>query len=149
VSDSLDRRAFLRRAIGAAGWGLAVPLFAACAPSAAPGSTAAPAAKPAAPAASPAAPANITKVGYACASINPYHIVAVIGTEKPDLMRKYGVEVDMVIANNSPNSVNALVGGSVSVASVTPESAWPAQAQTPDVQQILGAANGTPYLLLL
>jgi NitT/TauT family transport system substrate-binding protein len=159
VSRNLDRRAFLRRAIGAAGWGLAVPLFTACAPSGAPSPTATPAAKPtdagkpaeaAKPAAAaPAAPANITKVGYACASINPYHIVAVIGTEKPDMMRKYGVEVDMVIANNSPNSVNALVGGSVSTASVTPESAWAAQVQTPDVQQILGAANGTPYQLFV
>ena len=167
-----DRRTFLRNAIGALGWGLAVPLFAACAPASTPSPTAAPAkpaeskpaeaAKPAdkpaeskpadkaaAPAAAPAAGGNVTKVSYACASINPYHIIAVLGTEKPDLMRKHGVEIDVVIANNSPNSVNALVSGSVNLAAVTPESAWPAQAQQPDVMQIIGAANGTPYVFVV
>jgi NitT/TauT family transport system substrate-binding protein len=57
--------------------------------------------------------------------------------------------MDVVIANNSPNSVNALVGNSVTVASVTPEAAWPAQSQTPDIQQIIGAADGTPYILIV
>lgn len=169
MAASPDRRTFLRRTIGAAGWCLAMPLFAACAPAAAPSPTAAPAkptegaaqaptssapkpteaAKAAAPVAAPAAPASITKVSYACASINPYHIVAVVGTEKPDLMRKHGVEVDVVLAQNSPNAVNALVGGSVNVAAVTPEAVWPAQAQTPDVRQVIAVADGTPYALVV
>ena len=176
MSGSLDRRAFLRRAIGAAGWGLAIPLFAACAPAATPSPTAAPAkpaekaadkpadkpvaaaptaaakpaeSKPAEKAAAPAAGGSVTKVSYACASLNPYHIVAILGTEKPDLARKHGIEFDVVIANNSPNSVNAAVSGSVNVACVTPEAVWPAQNSTPDLKQIIGAADGTPYVLMV
>ena len=173
MAANADRRTFLRSAIGALGWGLAVPLFAACAPTSTPSPTAAPAKpadskpaeaakpadkpaeaakpaeKPAEKAAAPAAGGNVTKVSYVCASINPYHIVAVLATEKPELMRPHGVEIDVVIANNSPNSVNALVSGSVNFAAVTPESAWPAQAQTPDVLQVVGAANGTPYVFVV
>lgn len=52
--SSLERRSFLRRALGAAGWGLAVPLFAACQP-AAPAPTPTTAAKPTEPP-KPAAP---------------------------------------------------------------------------------------------
>jgi ABC-type nitrate/sulfonate/bicarbonate transport system substrate-binding protein len=167
MSEGLDRRAFLRQAIGAASWSLAIPLFAACAPAAAPGPTAVPApkpteapkpaeaakptevAKPAEKAAAPAAPANVTKLTYAMVTYSPYHIVPIVTSEKPELMRKFGLELDIVVTNNSPNSVNAMVGGSVHAAGVTPESAWPAQAQTPDVQQIAALANGTPYQLFV
>ena len=167
MSEGLDRRAFLRRAIGAAGWSLAIPLFAACAPAAAPSPTAAPAskpteaakpaeaakpteaAKPAEKAAAPAAPANVTKLTYAMVTYSPYHIVPIVTSEKPELMRKFGIELDIVVTNNSPNSVNAMVGGSVHAAGVTPESAWPAQAQTPDIQQIAAMGNGTPYQLFV
>src|SRR6266540_655438 len=168
MSASLDRRAFLRVALGAGGWGLAMPLFAACGPAAAPAPTAAPAkpaeapkapeAKPAAPVAppaapapttAPAAPASVTKISYAMVTYSPYHIAAIAAAEKPELMRKHGAEIDIIITNNSPNSVNAMVGGSVNFAGVTPEAAWPAQAQTPDIQQVMGVANGTPYQLFV
>ncbi len=66
MPSSVDRRAFLRRVVMAAGWALAVPLAAACGPPAVPpeaskGKPAEPAkppeaAKPAAPVAPPAAP---------------------------------------------------------------------------------------------
>ncbi|SRR6266542_764449 len=163
MSAHLDRRTFLRRAIGAAGWALAVPLLAACGPAAAPAPTAAPAKpaeapKPAAPVAppaapapttAPAAPAGVTKISYAMVTYSPYHIVPISAAEKPELMRKHGAEIDIIITNNSPNSVNAMVGGSVNFAGVTPESGWPAQAQTPDIQQVIGVANGTPYQLFV
>src|SRR6266542_253626 len=156
MSAHLDRRTFLRRAIGAAGWALAVPLLAACGPAAAPAPTAAPAKpaeapKPAAPVAPPAAPApttapaavgGVTKISYAMVTYSPYHIVPIISVEKPEMFRKYGVELDIVVTNNSPNSVSAMVGGSVNLAGGTPESVWPAQAQTPDIQLIMGMAKG-------
>jgi NitT/TauT family transport system substrate-binding protein len=142
----LDRRTFLRRAVAAAGWGLTMPLFAACAPGATP-SPAAPAATQ--PAAAPAAGKAVAKVSYGMASVNPYHIVAVVATEKPDLTRSHGVEVDMVTTQNSPNAVQAVVGGSLNIGSVTPEATWPAQDKTPDLFQIMGSANGTPYALIV
>jgi len=137
-------------------------LLAACAP-AAPSPTAAPpeAAKgkppepakdqapSAAPTTAPAAVGGVTKISYAMVTYSPYHIVPIISVEKPEMFRKYGVELDIVVTNNSPNSVSAMVGGSVNLAGGTPESVWPAQAQTPDIQLIMGMAKGTPYQLFV
>jgi NitT/TauT family transport system substrate-binding protein len=135
-----DRRTFLRQAIGVAGAGFVVPLLAACSQ---------PAGPPAAPANSaPAAAKSVTKISYAFASINGFHFVADIGFEKPDLAHKFGIEFDLLTTTNSPNAVNALVGGSVDVAAATPDSAWPAQDKAPDVKQLFPIADGTPYVLL-
>ena len=140
-----DRRTFLKRAIGTAGAGLVVPLFgAACAPTPASGPASQPAA---APTTAPAAVA-ITKVSYAYASPNGFHFVATVGGEKPDLLHKFGLEFDLLTTTNSPNAVNALVGGSVNAAAATPDSAWPAQDKAPDVKQLWAVAEGTPYVLL-
>jgi NitT/TauT family transport system substrate-binding protein len=170
MTATLDRRRFLRRAMAAAGWGFAMPLLAACAPAATTGPTAAPpqaakdkpteapkaagptaGAAPAAtqPAAAPAVAKAVTKVSYGMASVNPYHIVAVVGAEKPDLTRSHGVEFETITTQNSPNAVQAVVGGSLNIASVTPEATWPAQDKTPDLFQIIGSANGTPYALIV
>ena len=75
----------------------------------------------------PAAGASVTKVSYAYASPNGFHFVATVGGEKPDLVHKFGIEFDLLTTTNSPNAVNALVGGSVNTAAATPDSAWPAQ----------------------
>jgi ABC-type nitrate/sulfonate/bicarbonate transport system substrate-binding protein len=135
-----DRRTFLRQAIGVASAGFVVPLLAACSQ---------PAASPAAPATTaPAAVKSVTKVSYAFASVNGFHIVADIGNEKPDIPHKFGIEFDLLTTTNSPNAVNALVGGSVDVAAATPDSAWPAQDKAPDVKQLFAISDGTPYVLL-
>jgi NitT/TauT family transport system substrate-binding protein len=141
-----DRRTFLKRAIGTAGAGLVVPLFAACAPP--PPSPATAGQSSAAPTTAPAAVAGITRVSYAYASPNGLHFVATVGNEKPDLMHKFGLEFDLLTTTNSPNAVNALVGGSVNVAAATPDSAWPAQEKAPDVKQLFSVAEGTPYVLI-
>ena len=133
------RRTFLRHAIGAASAGLLVPLFAGCAPSPPPA---------AAPTTAPAAGAGVAKVSYAYASVNGLHFVATVGGEKPELPRKFGIEFDLLTTTNSPNAVNALVGGSVNVAAVTPDSAWPAQDKAPDAKQLIAIADGTPYVLI-
>ena len=166
---SVDRRTFLRRALAAAGWGLAVPLFAACAPAAAPSPTAAPAPKPAgpapaaspaaapaapAPAASPAAaapatPASVTKVSYGIVSYNPFHIVIIVGTEKPELMRQHGVEIDLLLTGSAPAAVQAIVGGSMNMTTATMESAWAAQDKSPGLYQIADVSVGYPYSLIV
>src|SRR5579864_5455316 len=78
-----DRRTFLKLAIGAAGAGVALPLLSACS---APASTTAPAQT------APAVNTQITKVSYAYASANGLHYVATVGSEKPDLPHKFGIE---------------------------------------------------------
>jgi NitT/TauT family transport system substrate-binding protein len=143
-----DRRTFLKQAIGAAGASFVVPLAAACAPTA-PQPAAAPTTAPGAPpTTAPAAASGLTKVSYAYASPNGLHFVASVGGEKPDLAHKFGIEFDLLTTTNSPNAVNALVGGSVNVAAVTPDSAWPAQDKAPDAKQLIAVADGTPYVLL-
>src|SRR4029077_2577100 len=102
----------------------------------------------AAPTTAPAAGTSITKVSYAYASPNGFHFVATVGGEKPELAHKFGVEFDLLTTTNSPNAVNALVGGSVNVAAATPDSAWPAQDKAPDVKALWPVANGTPYVML-
>jgi ABC-type nitrate/sulfonate/bicarbonate transport system substrate-binding protein len=177
MPSSIDRRLFLRRAAGAAALAVALPLLNACSQStpapapapakpteapkpAAPAAPAAPApAAPAPAAASPAAAAPaqaapaavgpVTKVSYAFASVNPYHIVTVVGTEKPELIKPFGIEFDQIITTNSPNAVQALVSGSVNVASFTPDACWAAQDRGTDVMQIMGCADGTPYALIV
>ena len=150
-----DRRTFLKHCIGAASAGLAVSLFAACAPStstpAPSGGQSAPASQSqsaAAPTTAPAQGTSVTKISYGYASPNGLHYVATVGNEKPDLPHKFGIEFDLVTTTNSPNAVNALVGGSVNIAAVTPDSSWPALDKAPDVKQLWVVANGTPYVLL-
>src|SRR5712692_11229739 len=143
-----DRRTFLKHVIGAASAGFTVPLFAACAPASTP--TPASQAQPqsAAPTTAPATGASVTKVSYAYASPNGFHFVATVGSEKPDLPHKFGIEFDLLTTTNSPNAVNALMGGSVNVAGATPDSAWPAQDKAPDAKQLIAIAEGTPYVLI-
>src|SRR5918912_630352 len=140
-----DRRAFLKAVMGAAGAGLAVQLVAACSPASAPTATQAPGAGGQQ---APAQASGTTKVSYAFASVNPYHWVAVVASEKPELPGKFGIQYDLVTTTNSPNAMNALVGGSVDVAVVTPDSAWPAQDKAPDVKQLFATGDGTPYVLM-
>lgn len=145
-----DRRTFLKHAVGAAGAGLLVPVFAGCAPAATPIQSSGSSSRPeqAAPTTAPAASAGVTRVSYAFASPNGLHFVATVGSEKPELPHKFGIEFDLLTTTNSPNAVNALVGGSVNVAAATPDSAWPAQDKAPDVKQLIAVADGTPYVLL-
>jgi ABC-type nitrate/sulfonate/bicarbonate transport system substrate-binding protein len=143
-----DRRAFLRLGLGSA----AVALVAACStpPTSAPAPTQA--AAPAQPAAgattAPAQVTSVTKVSYAYASPNGFHYVATVAGEKPDLPHKFGIEFDLLTTTNSPNAVNALVGGSVNTAAATPDSSWPALDKATDVKQLWPVANGTPYVMI-
>jgi NitT/TauT family transport system substrate-binding protein len=150
MSTRQPRRMFLLRAAGAAGAGLAVSLLNAC------GGTAAPAqpaqtSQPAAPGptrAAPGAATSVSKVTYAFATYAPFHYVAIVAQERPDLPRAFGIEFDPITTTNAPNAMNALVGGSVHVAAVTPDTAWPAQDKAPDVKQVLAVADGSPYVLV-
>ncbi|HEX9329610.1 MAG TPA: ABC transporter substrate-binding protein [Reyranella sp.] len=153
----------------AAGWALAVPLAAACGPAAAPAPTAVPAkpaeaprpaeaAKPAAPVAppaapspttAPAAPASIAKVSYGIVTYAPFHIVPIVGIEKPEFMRKRGVEIDLLITGSSPAAIAAIVGGSMHMTTATSESAWAAQDKSPGLFQVAVISTGYPYSLLV
>jgi NitT/TauT family transport system substrate-binding protein len=151
MSTRFPRRAFLLRAVGAAGGGVVVSLLGACAAPAAPArpaDTPQPASTASAGTTAPAASTSVTRVSYAFATYAPFHYVAIVAGERPELPHKFGIEFDNLTTTNAPNAVNALVGGSVDVAAVTPDSAWPAQDKAPDVKQVLAIADGSPYVLV-
>jgi len=138
MSNGHDRRTFLKGVLGVASAGL----LAACAPATQGGQPTA------APTTAPAATRAVTKLTYALASVNGLHFVATIGSQKPELAHKFGVEWELVTTTNSPNAVNALIGGSVDIAGATPDSSWPALDKAPEIRQVLPLADGTPYVLL-
>ncbi|MCC7105134.1 MAG: ABC transporter substrate-binding protein [Chloroflexi bacterium] len=168
---TFDRRAFLRQVAGAAGLGLALPLFAACAPAApspakpadtakppeptkpsAPAPAASPAAAGAAPSPAAAAPATggkLTKVTYGIVSYNPFHLVTIIMQHNPRFLANHGVEMDLILTGSAPAAVSAMVGGSMNMTTATVESAWPVQDKEPDIKQIIAADVGTPYSLIV
>ncbi len=107
-----------------------------------------PAATSAANQTAPAQPASVTKITYAYANPNGLHFVATVGGEKPELGQPFGIDFDLLQTTNSPNAVNALVGGSVTVAAATPDSGWPALDKATDIKQLWPVANGTPYVMI-
>jgi len=142
--------------LATAGWGLAIPLFAACGPT--PQSPTAPAAGPAKPGevtpapaatAAPTAQAAVTKIAYGLVAYAPFHIVTIVGVEKPEFMRKHGLEIDLLITGSSPASIQAIVGGSLQMTTATGESAWAAQDKSPGLSQIAVISNGYPYSLIV
>jgi ABC-type nitrate/sulfonate/bicarbonate transport system substrate-binding protein len=143
---------FLRLVVGMAGAGAALPLLAACSTPASPSAPAATATSAPNPnqtaQTAPGQPAGVTTITYAYANPNGLHFVATIGGEKPDLGQPFGIEFDLLQTTNSPNAVNALVGGSVTVAAATPDSSWPALDKATDIKQLWPVANGTPYVML-
>src|SRR5919109_2947389 len=146
-----DRRAFLKRAMGAAGASLAVQLLAACAPTSTGPSSALPAAQPPGSPGHSAAPLvaqGLSTVSLGFASLNPSNLVPIVGSERPDLPARFGIGFDLVTTTNSPNALTALVGGSLDAAVVTPDAAWAAQDKVPELKQLFAVGNGTPYVLL-
>src|SRR5438045_2216630 len=128
-----DRRSFLKHTIGLAAFGL----LSACSAPNQPATQQAPQTAKAA-----------QKLTYALASVNGLHFVATVASEKPELLAPFGISLELVTTTNSPNAVNALIGSSVDIAAVTPDSAWPAQDKAPDMRQMMAIADGTPYVVL-
>ena len=63
-------------------------------------------------------------------------------------MHKFGLEFDLLTTTNSPNAVNALVGGSVNVAGDHARLRLAGAGQGPRRQAAVAVADGTPYVLL-
>ncbi|MBV9325447.1 MAG: ABC transporter substrate-binding protein [Chloroflexi bacterium] len=148
MSRHHDRRTFIRLGVGLVGAGVGLPLLAACSTATPPAPTQAAASAGASTQTAPAQAASTTRITYAYASPNGLHFVATVGGEKPELGHPFGIEFDLLQTTNSPNAVNALVGGSVTVAAATPDSSWPALDKTPDIKQLWPVANGTPYVMI-
>lgn len=144
MPEPQDRRTFLKHGV----WLAALSLLAACS---APTTTTAPSTQQSASTTATSAPAatrSIKKVTYALASVNGLHLAATLAADRPDLTVPFGIQIELVTTTNSPNAVNALIGGSVDLAAATPDSAWPAQDKAPDIKQVMAISDGTPYVVV-
>ncbi|MCC7104638.1 MAG: ABC transporter substrate-binding protein [Chloroflexi bacterium] len=101
-----------------------------------------------APLAAPTARAGPLKLVYGMDGYSALNLVPIVAAEKPELMLQQRLALEVVVTGNSTASVQALLGGSVSLAGAATEAAWSAQTTSQDLKQIAAVANGTPYSLV-
>jgi len=92
------------------------------------------------------APAAAT-ITYGVVSWNPFHWVVMVGTAKGQF-EKHGVKLDIPLTGSSGAAVQALIGGSLHMTTTSPGAAFLAQDKAPDMKQIIGIYESSPYTLV-
>src|SRR6266850_8432107 len=92
------------------------------------------------------APAVVT-VTYGVVSWNPFHWVVMVGTAKGQF-EKHGVKLDIPLTGSSGAAVQALIGGSLHMTTTSPGAAFLAQDKAPEMKQIIGIYESSPYTLI-
>lgn len=95
-----------------------------------------------------AAPAKLETVTYGIVSWNPLHWVVMVGVPKGHFER-HGVKLDLVITGSAGAAVQAMIGGSLHMTTSSPAAAFLAQAKAPEMQQIIGVFERSPYTLVV
>lgn len=95
----------------------------------------------------PAAAATAT-VTYGIVSWNPLHWVVIAGAAKGHFER-HGVKLDIPITGSASAAVQAVLGGSIHMTTTTPGAAFAAQDKAPDLKQIIGVFERSPYTLVV
>jgi ABC-type nitrate/sulfonate/bicarbonate transport system substrate-binding protein len=93
------------------------------------------------------APAVAT-VTYGVVSWNPFHWVVMVGTAKGQF-EKHGVKLDIPLTGSSGAAVQALIGGSLHMVTTSPGAAFLAQDKAPEMKQIIGVYERSPYSLIV
>ncbi len=101
-----------------------------------------------APAAPAAAAAKLDTVTYGIVSWNPLHWVVMVGVPKGHFER-HGVKLDIPITGSSGAAVQAMIGGSLHMTTTSPAAAFLAQEKAPDMRQIIGIFERSPYTLVV
>jgi ABC-type nitrate/sulfonate/bicarbonate transport system substrate-binding protein len=86
-------------------------------------------------------------VTYGVVSWNPFHWVVMVGTAKGHF-EKHGVKLDIPLTGSSGAAVQALIGGSLHMTTTSPGAAFLAQDKAPDMKQIIGIYESSPYTLV-
>jgi NitT/TauT family transport system substrate-binding protein len=73
----------------------------------------------------------------------------VIAAERNKIFEQYGINLDIVITQNVPSALQALIGGSLSITTTSPEGAFPAQDKAPELAQVAGVMEANPYSLIV
>jgi ABC-type nitrate/sulfonate/bicarbonate transport system substrate-binding protein len=92
--------------------------------------------------------AKMDTVTYGLVSWNPLHWVVMVGAAKGHFER-HGVKLDLVITGSSGAAVQALIGGSLNMTTTSPAAAFLAQDKAPEMKQIIGVFERSPYTLLV
>jgi len=102
-------------------------------------------AAPLAPASAAARPDTVT---YGLVSWNPLHWVVMVGAAKGHFER-HGVKLDIAVTGSASAAVQALLGGSIHLTTTSPAPAFLAQDKTPEMKQIIGVFERSPYTLVV
>ena len=86
-------------------------------------------------------------VTYGVVSWNPFHWVVMVGIAKGHF-EKHGVKLDIPMTGSSGAAVQALIGGSLHMTTTSPGAAFLAQDKAPEMKQIIGIYESSPYTLI-
>ena len=102
----------------------------------------------AAPSCPAVAQAKLDTVTYGIVSWNPLHWVVMVGVPKGHFERR-GVKLDIPITGSAGAAVQAMIGGSLHMITTSPGAAFLAQEKAPEMQQIIGLFERSPYTLVV
>jgi ABC-type nitrate/sulfonate/bicarbonate transport system substrate-binding protein len=94
------------------------------------------------------AQARLDTVSFGILAWSPLFYVPMVGVEK-GIFEKHGVKLDVVFTQGSGPAIQAVLGGSMNMAATTSGSAFLAQMQAPDLKQIVGVVERSPYTLVV
>ena len=94
------------------------------------------------------AAAKTDTVTYGIVSWNPLHWVVMVGVPKGHFER-HGVKLDIPITGTSGAAVQAMIGGSLHMTTTSPGAAFLAQEKAPEMRQIIGIFERSPYTLVV
>ena len=102
----------------------------------------------AAPSSAASAALKTETVTYGIVSWNPLHWVVMVGSAKGHFER-HGVKLDIPITGSASAAVQAVLGGSIHMTTTTPGAAFSAQDKAPELKQIIGVFERSPYTLVV
>src|SRR5262249_33557314 len=95
-----------------------------------------------------AVPARTDTITYGLVGWNPLHWLGMVGGAKGQFERQ-GIKLDIPIMGSSGAAVQAMIGGSLQMTTTSPGAAFLAQDKAPDMKQIIGIYDRTPYSLVV
>jgi ABC-type nitrate/sulfonate/bicarbonate transport system substrate-binding protein len=94
------------------------------------------------------AQAKLDTVSFGILAWSPLFYVPMVAADR-GIFEKHGIKLDVIFTQGSGPAIQAVLGGSVNMAATTSGSAFLAQMQAPDLKQIVGVVERSPYTLVV
>jgi ABC-type nitrate/sulfonate/bicarbonate transport system substrate-binding protein len=91
---------------------------------------------------------KLDPVSFGILAWSPLFYVPMVGVDR-GIFEKHGVKLDVVFTQGSGPAIQAVLGGSMNMAATTSGSAMLAQMQAPELKQIVGVVERSPYTLVV